>query len=62
MVAAVSSDPAMQITAKRRKTHQQRVPQYYSALITMGWKRPMHKKEETPMIMPVKFIVSNSCF
>ena len=36
MVAAVESDPAMQPRATSRNTHQQLVPKWYSALMTMG--------------------------
>lgn len=32
------------------------VPKWYSALITIGWNIPIIRKEEMPIIRPVKFM------
>lgn len=56
IVLSTSSDPPMHSNPNTRNVHQQPTPKYYSALITNGWKRPIHKKVATPIIRPVKFI------
>ena len=39
----------------KRNIHQQPVPQWYSALITMGWNRPIIKKVQMPIRSPERW-------
>ena len=51
------------VTPATRKTHQHRVPKWYSALMTMGWKMPIIRKVQMPMSSPSKCkVMMSECF
>lgn len=41
-----------------KKTHQKRVPQWYSVLMTMGWNNPITRKQKAPTSIPSKFSIT----
>ena len=59
MVSSIHSDPMMQAMPAKRNTIHGRVPQYYSVLMTSGWKRPMMRNVLTAMMSPVKYMSVN---
>ena len=58
-VLSRNRDKAPKSTPAKAKAHQQRLPKWYSALITIGWKRPIMRKVAKPMIMPEKFMFTD---
>ena len=55
-VFSASNAAAQKPRPDRANIHQQRLPRWYSALITMGWKSPIMMKADTPNMIPSKFI------
>ena len=52
----MSKEAVRKPAPQRANTHQQPMPKWYSALITMGWKIPMQAKTAMPNTMPDQFI------
>jgi hypothetical protein len=53
-VLETKREPVSNRTPKMANTGQQRIPQKYSAFMTMGWKTPIIRKVATAIIIPWK--------
>ncbi len=49
---STNREPMQPAIPKTRKTGQHFTPKWYSHLMTMGWKTPMHRKVPKPNMMP----------
>lgn len=52
VILSTNIDATIVVRPKKRNTHQYLVPVWYSVFITTGWKRPIIKKADRPIIMP----------
>lgn len=62
MMALTNKEAARQPKPVRRNIHQQLVPKWYSALMTMGWKSPMQRNVAAPMMIPERFMAESQSF
>lgn len=53
--ASKNSDEAMQSAPAARKTGQQRAEKRYSAIMTIGWNKPIQTKQTAAAAIPAKF-------